>query len=392
MAKFFISKARYSTSKAFNKKSHYSDYERLCDEYFRKTESKEVDRYNKRLRKPKRLPKLIANAIVVATIASFVVILSTLCAVFAGYGSDAGPRPDASDNPHGFVGLEQRPDGGAPIDLTGFDGAKAQAAELYRIGQEKMTDAKRLVAYDRALFALKIGAANNYIDIDAVTLKTQDEYFNIEYHLKNSVPLLDSPIGALIAKAADIVTTTRTYASASMRTMKFQKVKNNAYGADGVPTAKWTDETGSYASPIKDLPQINFNSKQKSSGLFRLIKHTVTEETIKTAEVTHDDENGYWSVKASLDASNPETTKDSIEDFRKSARSDRAGYTKIDLSFTVWDNGCLRSMDVSEKCLAKVIISLDFTVESKWKCSYDARDCDFRRYPDAKSAKKALGK
>ncbi len=393
MAKVVKQDKNYTSKYEFNKKSHYSDYVKLNREYFGSNPSTLADEYNKQQKKkPHKLARWIINLMVIFALIVFVVVSGVVCSLFTG-GSNGGYVPsEGKDNVHNFSALLVPPDllDSTEIDLSEFSNAKEKAAYLYSIACQNITDAPYFTAYDKGLTHMRMGNSDNYINVDAVTMKTQDEYFNIEYHLKNSVPILDSFIGAAIAKTTDVITTVRQYVGKYDNSMTYQKVKNNGYDENGVPYAMW-DSTVPFSTPeTKSLPIPIFNSSQ--GGVFQMTKQTINVRTISDAEVSHNKKGGFYTVSLTLDHTNPETVADSVNDIRVGTGDPNTSYSLIKIDFTVWNSGYLRTFDILEKWNAKIIISLNFELENHWQCSYSAADCDFTRYNDVIIMKKSLGK
>lgn len=391
MAKVVKQKKEYTAKHEFNKKSHYSDYVKLNREYFGSNPSTLADEYNKQQKKkPIKLTKWVVNVLVICSLVIFVVVSGVVCSLFAGGGSGGYVPTPGNKNAHNFSSLCSRPDvpDSTKVEFSPFVDSKEKAAFLYKISSENITKTPYFTAYNKGLTFMKMGNSDNYIDVDAVIMKTQDEYFNIEYHLKNSVPILDSFIGSAIAKTTDVVTTTRKYVGKNDNSMTYQKVKNNAYDENGVPYAVW-DSTVPFSTPeTKSLPIPIYNASQE--GVFEITKHAINENTISDAEVKYDRKGGFYTVSLTLDHTNPETVANSINDIRAGTGDPNTSYSLIKIDFTVWDNGYLRSFDILEKWDAKIVISLNFELETHWQCSYAEKDCDFASYNDVVIMKNSL--
>ena len=364
----------YDPDFSFNQKSHYSDYVRQREEYFTKNPSTVAEAYNKEVKKkPKRLVRWIRQVLVIVSVAILAIILLSVSIAMASPSGSYIKKGAA--NVHNFVGLLVEPTLASPtkVDLSDCSTAKEKAEKLYAIAWRNATDTQYFTAYNTGLIRMNMGGSDNYLDIDTVVKKTQKEYYYIEYHLKNSVPILDTIIGDILAKATDIITTERKYASAGSDVMLYQKVKNNEYNEKGEPQANW-DATIAINTPVtKELKAPVFNSTQ--NGVFRLANHTVNARTISDAEVIYHEEEGYYEVTTTLDHTNPETIKDSAADIQAGTGDNNAKYNYLKVNFTVWDTGYLRTLQTVEKWSAKVVLSLNFEMETNWDCSYDRRDC-----------------
>ena len=390
MAKVVTQKKQYVPRSAFSRKSRYSDYVKLSKEYFGEHPSTLADEYNKK-KKPKKLSRLIVNTLVICSLVIFVVVSSVVCSIFAGGGSGGGYVDSGKENVHNFVGLCIEPDfpSAEKIDVSSLTDAKSKAAYLYEISSRNVTATPYFTAYNKGLLFMRMGSSDNYIDIDAVTLKTQREYFNIEYHLKNSVPILDSFIGEAIAKTTDVITTARHYARAGDDYTTYQKVKNNGYDEQGVPYANWDATIAINTPEVKKLPMTVFNASQ--GGNYRITKHVITVDTISDAEVAYDARLGFYTVSITLDHTNPATVVYSLDDIRAGTGDTNASYSQIKIDFTVWDTGYFRTFSLLEKWNANMLISLGFQLETNWQCSYNELDCKPDRYHDSKIMKQFLG-
>lgn len=375
----------YNPEFSYNQKSHYSDYLHSREEYFEKNPSTVVEEYNKEVKKkPKRLARWIRNVLVIVSIAIFAITIVSVGYVLAGQGG-SGYKEKGVENVHNFHSLEVAPVLTDPVkvDLSEYKTAKGKTRYLYDLASKNATDTPWYAAYNTGLLYMKMGSSENYMDIDAVTLKSQQEYFNIEYHLKNSVPILDSILGEMLASATDVITTERRYVSVNDSYMTYQKVRNNEYDEKGVPKATW-DATIAINTPlIKELPIPTFHSAQE--GVYRITNHVITEETASDAEVIYNEEEGYYDVTVTLDHTNPKTYVQSINDIRAGTGDNNAKYNFVKMHFTVWDTGYFRTFSMTEKWSAKVVLSLDFELQTNWKMSYDKRDCNIAQYPDAKA-------
>ena len=383
-----ILKHKHSSSTSYSDKSRFGAYLRHNKRYFEQNPSVFAEEYKKKPKKPKKLTRLIVNTLVICSVFILVVVASSVSIALVG-NDNSHYTSIAQENVHNFKSLAVKPKfTHGIINLDNFESPSEKAQFLYELCSENSKNTEFFTAYNNGLLLMNMGSSNNYIDIDSVIMKTQTEYFSIIYHIKNSVPILDSILGGIIEKTADVVTTERMYAKSTDKKMAYQKVKNNSRDENGVPHADWkpllelTDSISYKALPV-------FNSSQ--SGPYEITKHKISTETILTAEVSYNNTEGYYTVKATLDPTNPKTVVDSIADIRVGTGDKNAHYTLITTEFTVWDNGYLRSFNLTEKWEANVVISLAFELKTNWMCSYNSQDCNLNSYPDASATKKALG-
>lgn len=382
-----MGKHKQTSSTSYSDKSRFGAYLHHNKKYFEQNPSAFAEEYKKKPKKPKKLTKWIVNTLVICSVFILVVVGSSVSIALTG-NNNSNYTSIAQENVHNFKSLAVKPDIKTElINLDGFETPAEKAQYLYNVCSENSKNTPYFTAYNSGLLLMNMGASANYIDIDSVIMKTQSEYFSIIYHIKNSVPILDTILGGLIEKTADVVTTERMYAKKGDNKLSYQKVKNNARDENGVPHANWEPllaikDNVSY----KTLPI--FNSSQ--TGTYEITKHKITTETIVTAEVKYNEEEGYYTVKATLDPTNPKTVVDSITDIRVGTGDKEANYTLIIAEFSVWDNGYLRSFNLEEKWEANVIITLSFELKTNWLCSYNPADCNLDTYPDAKSTKAEL--
>jgi hypothetical protein len=383
-------KKTYVPSTLYNTKSHYGDYVKLTKEYFGEHPSTLAEQYNRKPKKPKKLAKWIVNLMVIASIVIAVVTLSVLCSVFLG-GTGGNYSENTNKNIHNFTSLEVAPTFAADKFSTEGYNYRNKPAEfteyVYNICAENAKNAPFLTAYNKGLLFMKMGNSDNYVDIDSVIMKSQSQYFSIVYHLKNSIPILDTFIGNTIAKTTDVITSERMYATKDASYMAYQKVKNNSYGADGLPSADWTSFINLNATTEHKAVPV-FNSSQK--GNFEITKQTITANTITDAKVTYNAKDGFYTFTLTLDPDNSETVKNSIADIQTGTGDKNARYTSVTIEFTAWQTGYFRSFDIVEKWSANVLISLNFQLTTGWMFSYADEDCNFTTYKDANDMIKSL--
>lgn len=287
-------------------------------------------------------------------------------------------------NAHGFLHLEEKPDDGQTLNVVLADDEESQialAVALYTAGNESCKNAAYMTAYCNCLNTMNVLDDDNLIDLDIVMMKTQDEYFRIDYRLENDLPMFRtlSTFKSALNNSLDIILAERSYASAADETLTYEKVRNASIDENGVPYADWS---GDYTTEQRALPV--FNSNQAETHYF--VNHTVTEDTIKSATVEWN-EDGYYTVSIVLDVENPDATTTTSAEIRKGSGDTNASYSEVRLGFTIWENGYFRTFDVYEKWSATAIKIFEFktTQEYSWGFSYDAADCDIENYADCKA-------
>lgn len=328
--------------------------------------------------KPNRvpLPKKIIYLIVGVTITFFVLVgvVTTLCVLLL-----PKQKPviiNGFSNVHGFVGLSSRPDYDGNVLLNTDASAEEQAAYLYRLASTNSKNTPTVVAYNQGLLQLNIFNKPNYIDLDTVIMKNTDSYFKIFYHIINDAPMA--------TMSPDTTSCERWYYEVGMDQMAYQKVFSSSRDETDVPYANWdeADDTYYVEAPI---------FTQGQYGIFTVTNHTITAETIKDADVTYNEEEGYWDVTCSLNLSNADSVAYSLADIRLGTGDKNAKYTKVTFHYTVWDNGYMRTFFMTEEWSAKVVVKLTFSMDSNFYFSYYEDDCDFDGYKDVVDAKEGMG-
>ena len=226
-----------------------------------------------------------------------------------------------------------------------------------------------------------VGENFNYMNVDAVVMKTQEEYFKCEHHVKDVFPLADVPIVGKIFMSKGGVTSFRIYCKNTDENARRQEVTNANYmDDDGMPYAEFdkAKET-SVSKPV-------FNSEQE--GNFTLTSHTVKLEYIKNCslELYKDEETReeYYIMTFDLDVNSPEATAVSRQEIIAGTGDKNTKYTSITFGATIWKDGSFRTLTVTENWEAdfKVTEGL-FEMQYNWHFSYDESDCNLDEYPDA---------
>lgn len=293
-----------------------------------------------------------------------------------------------AENPHGFVKLGVRPLGERNIFMTNFD--KMSADELKEAALKMYLDAGNnfkindVVVYDNCLSSFSVLNIVNTVNIDSVIIKNDDEYFRIDYRLKNKTPFLDAfkSFEKQINDGLELVLTERTYATAESETAVYQKVRNAHIDENKSPYAIWDDPSYTVFTEQRDKPI--FSPSQE--GVYGLTAHTVTMDTIESADINYFKAEGYYEINMVLDVNNPVTTEAAVGNIRKGSGDENANFDKLDIVFSVWDNGYIRAfkMEESWKANAMGIELLKFASVFNYNMffSYASEDCNLAEYPD----------
>lgn len=292
----------------------------------------------------------------------------------------------AEQNRHNFEGLLTRPSFGGTVnsDIPSEETALINYAyNLYNLAMANSKSCEEMLAFSNCSTVFSVIGISNYIDLDIVLLKNQDEYFRIDYRLKNNVPFLNiKAFSKQINDGLDLVITERYYANTAMEHMAYQKVKNAYADENNLPYADWTSDD--YTLTEKELPKQVYSNAQE--GNFTLVGYTVNPETIKSAEVSHNKKDKYYTVDIIFDCTVPALTADVINLIRDGSNDPNANYNEMKMTFTVWDNGYLRSLKSYETWSAAAFgvsaLKFESSFDYSWMISYDKSDCDMTKCAD----------
>lgn len=291
-------------------------------------------------------------------------------------------------NPYKLQGLLVEPEETYGLDFDLENAYKKMsdlefAAYAYYSASIYSTYATYMTTYNQEQSDTIIGSSVNTVDVNALTIKTQNEYVKVNYHTTSGMPFLSSALGQIIVSKIDLLTGERWYATNADETTWYQKVRNAKVNSDGVPFSNWDNP--------KNLTYENvaFSSANiERFGVYQISIHNINERTIKTAKKSRKSKY-YYTVELTLDPTNEETILRSKDDIVDGSGDQNAYYKELNVEFTVWNNGAFRSFKLQELWAASVVISLNFDFRSEYLFSYSAEDADITKYPDLVEAKEA---
>lgn len=277
----------------------------------------------------RRIYKLVAVLLVVATC---VVMGVSLGATFTPKEVNMVPfEPD------------RRPDGDA---LTGIvipaeddvQGNIELTAELYRIACENYKNS------ENAAFMVK----SNTLMFDSINveghrycLKNGDKRYYLEYSFVGDSGFMGVIVGIFDTKYVKAAYTDSTM---DYNLVKMASAKSSQKNA---PTYTFDEENGTYSYDGNwDVLPVSYSHEEKpvyaayQDGNFKHTDHEVTADTITSAKVTYNAEEGYYTCEFTLDVNKvPENLLDSL---RTSAGASDAVYTELKQYMEIWDNGYFR--------------------------------------------------
>ena len=328
--------------------------------------------------KKKSLPAKTVK-IIVSVAASFVaaVLIVTLCCIYL-----IKPTVNyqfAFKNVHNFIALSIDPMNKA-VDIPDGDSAE-KIMFLYKRSCDIIKASDSVTAYNKGVIQITVGKTDNFMNVDTVVMKSQDEYFKCEHHVKDEFPLADMPIIGPIFLSRGGVSSVRTYCKAGDEKARSQKITNaNQLDEEGLPSADWGAATeSSVAVPV-------FNSSQE--GQFSLFSHTIELEYIKNCSFeffkNEETKEEYYIVTFDLDVDQPEATRVSRQEIIEGTGDKNTAYSSVKFGATFWKDGSIRTLTCIENWFAdfKVTQGL-FEMQYNWHFSYETADCDIQHYPEA---------
>ncbi len=291
-----------------------------------------------------------------------------------------------TENPFGLKGAGVRPEG---EKLTNIDMSKDDitlAYELYTLACLNDKNAEYRAWYSICPTSNVAVGMDNKILLNILEIKNKNEYYRIDYRIKDDVPLFNKmpALEVLINRFLQIVTTERRYASLELGKGYYQLTLNADTDQEGAPYANWDK----ILEDITEEPRI-FNSAQEAD--YSKSDHIIALDTISKASVTYNEEKGVYSVSLVLDVESidPElgvnkATLKTRPIIQEGANAEDAHYTTLEISFEVWDNGFFKEYNSYELWEATVNIIRDLPITSEFQYhevySYNPDDCDISKY------------
>lgn len=138
----------------------------------------------------------------------------------------------------------------------------------------------------------------------------------------------------------------------------------------GVPSG----DLSSAVATEEDLP--NFHPSQE--GKHVQTDFVITEETVKSASITHNDEEGFFTVIIELDVENETAIAKPLADLRESSKDAR--YTSCTEIIEIWDSGHFKYFNAIDKWTGTAKIKINAEINYKTYFTYDKSECDLKTY------------
>lgn len=138
----------------------------------------------------------------------------------------------------------------------------------------------------------------------------------------------------------------------------------------GVPYGDLSSATASE----EDLPIFNV----AQNGKHIQTDFVITEETVKSATITHNDEEGYFTVTIELDVQNEEAIAKPWADLKESSKD--AKYTSCTEIIEIWDSGHYKYFNAIDKWTGTAVVKINAVIDYKTYFTYDKSDCNLNDY------------
>ena len=323
---------------------------------------------------------------------AILVIFYVACSAFyVGYRYKKQPVFEPTDFDETKMDASYRPTGAKLTDIVipsseDEDAMIACALKLYN-------KANYNLQHDNAVaYAVKTNTKVLGVDTGGIryTIKNGNEFFNADYFY---VP---TDASGSIAKAASPEYTNygyRRYYNKALNIGREQKAKELNYKKQSngqlLFSVSWDDL---YYDQEIEMPQ----EFAESGASYKYYNFTWDTDTINSATVEYNEDEGYYKLVVELDASNKKTVKDAIKDLQNGAGDKNAKYTKIVETIEIWDNGRYKTFNTCDYWTAPhihgMIISASSANDYRTTFYYDDYSLNISNYQYAKEYIETLTK
>lgn len=300
----------------------------------------------------------------------------------------------AGEKPY-FEGEEMELDGIIIPSDDDTAGHKALAYKLYMIANNKHQQTANAAIYANCVTTTKLLNATVDANDYRFTIKNGDTYFYSEYSFAadeggQSVLGLFSPESTLFAQMQ--------YSDADMKTAYQEKVvyptptRTTAKEIEGLVAAgtlpadtvvpiegqifnvNWASDDLRISTIDKPVYSASQEEQYYGTG------QNITPETIKSAKVSYNEKEHFYTMTVELDVNNPLTTKDTLSQLRGGFGNDTAHYTSMVETIEIWDNGYYKNF-LSVDCWGgTMVIPMDFVLSFDMTYYYDANSVNIGNY------------
>ncbi|MBR2349897.1 MAG: hypothetical protein IKA77_04670 [Clostridia bacterium] len=254
----------------------------------------------------------------------------------------------------------ERPEGEA-LALTMPDPADEEAvikfaADLYAIASEKWCTAPNaayMIEYRNTMMGIDV-RGNRY------QVRNGDQERYLEYAFIDNKDPNDGTLQFLIGLMGAIAGDSTRFAEARYTDASMDYIQSYKFvgTSDEDAPKRIEKEEGGYTYEV-NWEAGKKGTLEKHNYGYRLTDHDITAETIKTAEVAYNAEEGYYTLNLVLDCDLAPAAI-TLPNLRASGAGDNAVYTQLIQEITIWDNGYPRSFLAKDKYQGTLAADLEF--------------------------------
>ena len=257
----------------------------------------------------------------------------------------------------------EKPEGEA-LALTMPDPADEEAvikfaADIYAIASEKWCTAPNaayMIEYRNTMMGIDV-RGNRY------QVRNGDQERYLEYAFIDNKDPDDPTLQFLIGLMGAIAGDSTRFAEARYTDATMDYVQSYKYvgTSDADAPKRIVNEQGSYSYEV-NWEAGKLGTLEKHNYGYRLTDHDITPETISSAEVTYNAEEGYYTLNLVLDCDLAPAAI-TLPNLRASGAGDNAVYTQLIQEITIWDNGYPRSFLAKDKYQGTLAADLEFNTK-----------------------------
>lgn len=237
---------------------------------------------------------------------------------------------------------------------------KEAAYQLFQIANRNDQNCLRRLAYTQNLVTTAGIEARNLV----IDLKNGDEYLKYD---------LQPAIRATVLKISVDGHGKVTYARLGLDKAYYVAVDDSVINADWTGYADFGDTQGTLTT---DTDRLYFHASQKP--LYSVTEAVVNLDTITHATLTHNDAEGYYTIRFQLDPT--AASKVLLPNLRKNSGINNAKYVSITETIEIWDNGFFKHFLSEDEWSGTKVVPIKSTIHFDTEYSYSAADCNLSAY------------
>ena len=254
---------------------------------------------------------------------------------------------------------------------------KQFAYDLYTLANKNFKEAEKAAYAINCTTEMMASKVTGY----QYMVKNADEYFYTEYSFVEDGGL--GPFMSVISPDSTAYAA-RSYTNKSLEFIYKKLVHSPTMTVDENNKITFhTDwETDSDMKNTEEEKKIYYKDQAEA---YEYTEQRILPETILTAEVEYNAEEGYYTLTLELDVTNEKTTEITRPNLRESSGSSDADYYKMIETIEIWDNGYFkyfRSQDSWKGKLFGGVMTLDSKLDYITNFYYDDTNCNPANYQD----------